>query len=124
MDIKKRPPPGATLISRLREGRLKREQALAEKREQQSGAASPAQAEPEAVVEAEPIVEVKPLPPEKPRVEAAYEPTAAKKSAGKSGSKKKEAGGDEPATDTSTQTVQVTVEVAAVEAIPAAPSPR
>ena len=124
MDIKKRPPPGATLISRLREGRLKREQALAEKRGQQLESADAAPAQAETIVEAEPIVEVKPAVKEEPKDRGGDDAAVAKKSAAKSGAKKKEAAGGEPSSEAATQTVQVTVEVAAVKVSSAAPSLR
>jgi hypothetical protein len=41
----KKPPPGATLISRLKEGRLRREQQLAERQAQQAGEDSATEAE-------------------------------------------------------------------------------
>ncbi len=114
MDIKKRPPPGATLISRLREGRLRREQALAEKKGAQPETTDTEQTPVEAVVEVEPIVEVKPEIQKESKAEAEAEPAVAKKAA-KSGSKKKEPSEQEASAETPVQTVQVKVEVAAVD---------
>jgi len=122
MDIKKRPPPGATLISRLREGRLKREQALAEKRGQQLESTEAAPAQAETVVEAEPIVEVKPAARDESKVAGGEDAAVTKKSAARSRASKKEAAGGESFGEAST--VQVTVEVAAVEVSSKAPSLR
>jgi hypothetical protein len=71
--MKKKPPAGATLIARLKEGRLKREQALVDKQNQRSGARVPAVRTADAIVEASDVKVVK-----NNKKNAVAEPIAAK----------------------------------------------
>ncbi|HEY9869816.1 MAG TPA: hypothetical protein V6D08_11670 [Candidatus Obscuribacterales bacterium] len=119
MDIKKRPPPGATLISRLREGRLRREQALAEKKAQQSEQVPPA-----AQLETPPAAQEEATVQEAPAgLKAKAQETAppASKAAAKAEGKKRRAAEDPAAAsaDPGTASVEpITVEV--TDVLPAA----
>ena len=66
---KKKPPPGATLISRLREGRLKREQELADRKGKGGGADSAVSAQSQP-----PPVETKPPEPKATGAKAEVKP--------------------------------------------------